>query len=275
MFQPRTPLPVLERARGAARVSLARRGCRARLGELYQAGSAKALLPSVHGGDPEVVFLNTAGGLTGGDALAFALTLGAEVTAVGTTQTAERAYASAGGTARLDVRLAAGPGARLDWLPQETILFEGAALHRRTEIDLAADAACLIAETVVLGRAAMGERLTRTAFRDTRTVRREGRPVLVEAIALDDTVLAAAASPALLASARAFATIALVAPGAADAVGPVRAALDEPGCEAAASGWDGKCVVRVLGADGFPVRRQVARILAVLRGRPLPRVWQI
>ena len=47
------------------------------------------------------------------------------------------------------------------------------------------------------------------------------------------------------------------------------------GVEAAASGWDGKCVVRALAHDGFPLRRLVAQVLMTLRPGPLPRVWQI
>jgi urease accessory protein len=275
------PLPAasLQRTRGDARVALAGTAARPRLAELYQSGAGKAFLPRVHGPEPEVVFLNTAGGLTGGDTLAYALAVGAGLRVTGTTQTAERAYASRDGHAEVRVTLSAGPGARLDWLPQETILFQDAALQRHTTIDLAADATCLYAECVILGRAAMGETLTRLAFRDTRTVTRQGRPVLVEALALDDDVLADA-SPALLRGARAFATVALVAPDAEDALGPVRRVLGEAegteeGVEAAASAWDGRCLVRVLAPGGFALRRQVARVLEVLRDRTPPRVWQL
>ena len=75
--------------------------------------------------------------------------------------------------------------------------------------------------------------------------------------------------------ARAFAVVAFVAPAAADALAPLRAVLDEPGCEAAASAWNGRCVVRVLARDGWPLRRQLSRALRVLRGGSLPRVWQL
>jgi urease accessory protein len=265
----------LQRTTGAARVVMARVGGRTRLKGLRQEGSAKAFLPSVHGAVPEVVFLNTAGGLTGGDRLAFSLDVGPGAEAVATTQTAERAYASGGGSARLGLAMRVGAGARLDWLPQETILYDAASLERETEIALEGDAACLFAETVVLGRAAMGETVTRVAFRDARLVRRDGRAVHEEPLVLDDAVLAAAGGAAVLGGARAFATVVMVADGAEDAVGRARAALDGQGVVAAASGWGGRLVVRVAGGDGWPVRRQVARVLAALRGRPLPRVWQM
>lgn len=270
-----------QRAAGRARVALAAGPeRRSRLCDLAQAGSAKAFLPRVHGPVPEVVFLNTAGGLTGGDRLSYALALGPGAAAVGTTQTAERGYASAGGApAVLDIALDLGAGARLDWLPQETILYQDAALARRTRADLGPGARLLMAEMTVLGRAAMGERLSRLDFSDRREVWRGGRPVLVDPFRLEDGVLdpEGAARPALLDGARAIAVVALVAEGAEDAAGPLRAALAGCGAaEVAVSGWDGRALVRIRAADGLPLKRAVAQALEILRGgAALPRVWQI
>lgn len=256
------PIPH-QRTHGSAEVVLSH----GRLQRLYTRGSAKAIW--LDGPRPEVVFLNTAGGLTGGDRLSWSLTTAGDMTA--TTQTAERAYRAEGAPARVEIALDV-PQGRLDWLPQETILFEGCALTRRTRIALGPDAACLTLEAVVLGRAAMGETVTRLAFRDWREVTRQGRPVLVEPLALLPGALQAAAG---LASARAFAALALVTRGAEDALGPVRAALAEPGVRGAASAIDGRLTVRLMAADGWPLRRQIARLLAVLRDGPLPRVWQM
>lgn len=262
----------MERSRGEAAVGLALSGGATRLVRLRQAGSAKAILPRA-GAVPEVVFLNTSGGLTGGDRLDLSLALGEGAAAVATTQTAERAYASAGGTARVSVAIRAGARSRVAWLPQETILFERSALHRTTRIELGAGAAGLFAEAVVLGRAAMGETPRDLRFRDERIVLRGGRPVFAEPLVIDPGAIAVAGQPAILGGARAFATVALVAQGAEDAAGPMRALLDEPGVTAAASGFDGRCVVRLTARDGWPLRRQILRVLARLSPDPLPRVW--
>lgn len=263
----------MQRARGRAAVTLAQRRGRTRLVDLHQSGSAKAFLPRVHETVPEVVFLNTAGGLTGGDALRYSLDLAPGSAVLATTQTAERAYASAGGSADMQVEISAGAGADLAWLPQETILFDRAALQRQTRIALQGDARCLMVETLVLGRAAMGETVTVLDLIDHRSVTRDGVPVLIEPLAISGAALARASAPALLGGARAMATLALVAPGAEDALGRVRAELTEPGVRAAASAWDGKCVLRALASDAYPLRRQLARVIAAL-GR-VPRVWQI
>ncbi len=274
----------LQRARGAASAAFlgtGGSGGRARLSGLAQAGSARAFVPRSHGDRPEVVFLNTSGGLTGGDRLRFGLDLGPGAAVVGATQTAERAYASAGGRARMEVTLTLGPGAALDWLPQETILFQGSALARRTRVSMEGDAALVLAEMVVLGRAAMGETLARVHLRDRREVLRDGRACVIDALHLDDGALdggQAGRHPALWNGARAAASLVLVAPGAEDATPAVRAALAgvPQGVEAAASGWDGRCLVRMLAPDALPLKRAVAAALAVMRGgRALPRVWQI
>ncbi len=232
-------------------------------------GSAKLMLPRVPGHVPEAVFLNTSGGLTGGDRLAYGLTLGEGCRLVATTQTAERAYACDGGSAGITFRALVGAGSRLDWLPQETLLYQSSNLERLTEIDLAPGAECLLAETVILGRLAMGERPTSARLTDHRRVTRQGRPVWAESQALSPEVLAST-SPALLNGAGAVAVVCLVAQGAEDAVGPVRQVLTL----GAASGWDGKCVVRLSAAQGWPLKQQLCAVLRVLSGRALPRVWQ-
>lgn len=267
----------MQRAQGRAAVALVPGAGRPRIGGLAQSGSAKVFLPAVHSAVPEVVFLNTAGGLTGGDRFTCRVDLGAGLRAVATTQTAERGYASAGGQAEVAVTLSLGAGAELHWLPQETILFQGASLARRTRADLAPGARLVLAEMVVLGRAAMGETLESAAFSDRREVWSSGRPVWVDPLVLGAGALAP--RPALLAGVRAFATLALIGPGAEDAAGALRAALPDTVTGAvlgAVSGWDGKCLARLTAPDALPLKRAVATLLSILRqGAPLPRVWQI
>ena len=254
----------MQRTRGEALVRLGRSG----LVDLRQSGSAKAMLPRTDDPHSEVVFLNTAGGVTGGDRLSYALTLAAGTRATGATQTAERAYRTSGGTGSITTRIAVGPGARLDWLPQEAILFEGSATRRETMIDLAADATILMADAIVLGRGAMGEVVGRARLDDVRTVRRDGKIAHQEHLALTPEAIA---DPDALAGARAMATLAMVGPGVGDALAALRAVLPD---FAAASAWDGRLVARFLSRDPAALRRALIRAIVVLRGGPVPRVWQ-
>ncbi|WP_265499176.1 urease accessory protein UreD [Paracoccus beibuensis] len=270
MFNSTTPTIRMQRSHGAAQVVIGPRG----LIDLAQRGSAKTMLPRMTAGLPEIVFLNTSGGLASGDRLFFGVALRPCTRAVATTQTAERAY-RANGTATAQVSLSVGDGGWLDWLPQETILYDGARLQRETTVDLAPDAGCLLLEMLVLGRLAMGERPARLHLRDRRIVRRAGRILLHDALALDDATLPRLDSPAMLGGARALATLAMVAPHAPDLLPQARAALDEPGVSAAASAPPGRLLIRMLADDGWPLRRQINRLLGALRPDPLPRIWQV
>ncbi|MGY6548083.1 MAG: urease accessory protein UreD [Roseinatronobacter sp.] len=258
-----------QRSNGRASVSFHPQAGQARLGQLYQRGSAKAIVLDAS----ETVFLNTSGGLTGGDRLDYALAAGPGLRITATTQTAERIYRSTTGRAEITVSLDVGAGAHLDWLPQETILFDAAQAKRQTQITLAAGATCLMAETVVLGRAAMGETVARLDFEDRRLIQRGTCPLHLEVLRLDDARLVP--SSAGLSDARAMATVVLIAPEAAASVKTLRDVLDEPGVRAAASGLPGRLVVRLLARDGWPLRRQMVRVLTALRGAALPRVWQM
>ena len=254
----------MQRTRGAARVAIGRSG----LADLRQEGSAKAMLPRTDADHPEVVFLNTAGGVTGGDRLDYALAVGPGARVTAATQTAERAYRASGGTGRIATSISVGAGGRLDWLPQEAIVFDGSRTRRETRIEVGAGATVLTVDAVVLGRAAMGEVARDVAFDDVRTVLRDGRPVHAEHLALD---AAALADPAALGGSRALATLALIGPGAEDVLGPLRAVLPP---FAAASAWDDRLVARFAHREAAPLRRALIRAIVALRGGPVPRVWQ-
>lgn len=260
----------MQRSAGVARVGLDR----GRVTALAQSGSAKVMLPRSYGPAPEIVFLNTSGGLTAGDTLDYRVDLAPGTRATATTQTAERAYRAEGIPAQARVSLTVGAGGMLDWLPQETILFDSARLDRLTEVDLAEGASFLGLETIVLGRAAMGETLRRLSLLDRRIIRRAGRIQIFDPLRLTGDSLARAEAPALLAGARAFAVLILCAPHAEDRLPSLRAALTEPDVTAAASALPGRVILRAHAPDAWPLRRQMARLIETLRPGALPRVWQ-
>jgi urease accessory protein len=268
-----------QRARGRAEVALRLRDGAVRLERLFQQGCAKAILPRVAGPTREVVLLNTAGGLTGGDEIDVALALGPGAAATATTQTAERVYRAIDGAAHVGVRLSLGAGATLDWLPQETIQFEGGRLERRLDADMAGDARLTVLETLVLGRAAMGERVARASYADRWRIRRDGRLIHAEALRLEGDIAAAGAGPATLRGARAIATLARIGFDGEAGLACARAALGSalraaPGVSAAASLRGDVLIVRALAADHAPLRAALIKILTALRA-PVPRVWNL
>src|SRR6218665_271998 len=132
-------LPRHQRARGTGRIATHVLDGRTRLTTLYQEGCAKIRLPHTHDPSLQAVLINTAGGLTGGDDVAWQVNAAPGARMVLTTQAWGRVYRSLGDDAKVRTRIEVGAGAHLDWLPQETILFEGARLDRSLEVDLAPD----------------------------------------------------------------------------------------------------------------------------------------
>lgn len=269
------PLPRQPRAEGAARVSARLRDGRARIGALSERGSAKVRVPVVDGPALQAVMLNTAGGVTGGDRLSYAAEAEAGAHLTVATQTAERAYrAQPGETGRIDVSLTVGAGATLEWLAQETILFDACAFHRRTTVRMAADARLLLVEPVVLGREAMGETVSVGAFRESQRIERDGRLIYVDMTRLEGpTIAGIAARPAALAGARAWATLLYAAPDAEDRATEMRGLLD--GTDSGVSAFDGLISARIVSPDGYELRRTLLHALRGFRNGPAPRVWEM
>ena len=272
-FDRRDAPPVQPRAQGAVRVSAKAGPGGGRLDGLREQGSLRALFPRGARG-VEVCLVNTAGGLTGGDRFAVEAAAGAGASLLLSTQAAERAYrAEAGSEARLDVRLSAGPGARLSWLPQETILYDGAALVRRLHVDLAADARLLLVEPLVFGRAAMGERVRSARFRDRVEIRREGRLAWLDAVRLEGDLDALLSRPGVAAGAGAMASLLYAGPDAAAEIGPLRAAFGAMG--GASLVEDGLLAARLLAPDSHALRRALLPALDRLTGDALPKAWRL
>ncbi len=265
----------LQRAKGEVRVGVRRLGDATVLQDLRQVGCLKARFPRPIVPDwLDVVTLNSGGGVAGGDKLdlSFAVAPGARL--VVAAQAAERFYRAASFDVPAAVRthLDIADGAALEWLPQETILFDRCALDRRLDIDIATGAHFLGVETLVFGRTAMGETVQHARLRDLIRVRRGSDLLLHDAIRLDGPIHDLLRRQAIGRGARVVSTVLLVAPDAETMLEPVRSAIGA--AEGGVSAWNGMLVARILGEDSAAVRRTVVAALAVLRqSRPLPRVW--
>jgi urease accessory protein len=267
----------LQRAVGELRVAVKRLGPETVLDGLRQAGCLKARFPRrLAAGWMDVVMLNTGGGVAGGDQLDLAFTAGPGARMTIAAQAAERFYRTlpVDAPSRVRTRLTVAESGALEWLPQETILFDQSALDRRLDVDLAEDARFLGVETLIFGRVAMGERVTHGRVRDLIRIRRAGELLWHDAIRMEGSIDALLHRPAIANGARALATIIYVAPDAGKKCDAVRLSGASSITECAASAWNGMLVTRVLGADAACVRRAVVATLTVLReDRPLPRTW--
>ena len=260
----------LQRARGQVILHLNGQ----KIEKLYQAGCAKMMLPKTYSDMTEAVMLNTAGGITGGDQLDISV-MAQDCALVTTSQTAERFYKSSTSPARISIQLKAQEGAHLHWLPQETILFDGAEIDRSIRLDMQSDSHCVIAESLVLGRGAMGEVVQNCHFTDSWRLYRDGVLFHAEQLCLTGDVRDVLAASAGGNAARLLTTIIYAGADAEQAAERLKPIISASRSGNALSCWREKLVVRLVSADAPAGRADIVKLLLALRQQPLPRVWQV
>jgi urease accessory protein len=259
------------RATGHIALRVAASAGRTRRTRVHEDGSLRARFPNATGDALEAVIVNTGGGMTGGDRFAIDIALGEGANLIAGTAAAEKVYRSTGADAEMDVTLEVADGARLSWLPQETILFDRARLSRRIDVELAEGAMLLMAEAVVFGRAAMGEVMAQGFFADRWRVHRAGKLVFADSARLDGGIAEKLGQPASAAGGIAIATV-LIAPGGDATLAAVRALSDQFTGEVGISSWNGIAVARLCAKDGAALRHDLISVLAAL-GQRVPRLW--
>jgi len=266
---PPLPLPAkLQRARGCAKVGFSVRG----LQDLHQSGCGKVLIPRVSGNVPEAVFINTSGGVTGGDRLRYSAAVGDGAALTITTQAAERIYRANTDKASICNTLELGENATLEWLPQETILFDGSNLGRQLNVIMPMNAKLLAVETLIFGRKAMGEVLKTAQLDDKWRIRRGGILAYADTLRITSPLQNGIAA---FGGNTALATVLYLAPDAEARLKQARTLSEFDGVETAVSAWNGILAVRFLAPDAEPLRRALISFLTGFRGRPLPRVWHM
>jgi urease accessory protein len=266
-----------QRVDARARLAVRRDGSLTRIERLYQEGSAKIRMPEVRMDPLEAILINTAGGLTGGDRIAWEIEAGPCASVAVTTQACEKLYRSRSGEARASVRLSGEEGARIAWLPQETIVYDRSSFARRLEVDLAERSEALIVEATLFGRLAMGETVSQARFSDRWRVRQGGRLVHAEAVSIGPDLAAMLGRPAVAGGALAIATVLLVSPDAGTFLPQAREIVGEEG---GASFWTvggtGKLLARLVAGDGYGLRKRLAPLVGLLNGQAgLPKVWSL
>jgi urease accessory protein len=233
-----------------------------------------------------VYILHPPGGVVAGDALHITVRAESGAHALLTTPAAGKFYRSPASQlqATQTLQLCVEAGARLEWLPQETIAFRGARAELSTRVALHGDARFIGWEILCFGRPAAHERFDQGVLRPQLELTRDGRPVYIE------RGLYEAGSPLMdaawgLAGHCVVGTLVCAAPEAARQLEHVGASLaDDPAAGSgkprmAASAWDDCLVVRYLGPSAEEARTRLAAAWAALRPAILgleavvPRIW--
>jgi urease accessory protein len=260
------------RAQGAVRCIVHAADGVTRRGDLHESGSLRVRFPSPESEGLSAVFVNTAGGVAGGDRFDIEIAARENARLTLTTAAAEKIYRATGKPAEVNISLKAADGAHLAWLPQETILFDRARVSRRIDIDLTEAASLLLCEIVVFGRTAMGETVRHGEFIDRWRLRRGGKLVFAEAVRLDGDIGEKLSRLAIAKGGAAIGT-ALIVPGDEALVERIRAVSGAFGGEVGISAWNGFAMARFCAQDAAKLRADMMAVLACASGRALPRLW--
>lgn len=265
----------LLKSSGRLELELVRTGETSRVGRDFQSGClrVRSLRPTPDG-VPTVAMINTAGGLTGGDELNQIVRWHSHTHACVTTPAAEKIYRSAGGRALIVTRLQIADEAHAEWLPQETILFDGGRIERNLEIELEGTATIVACDGVVFGRLARDEILGPGYFSDTLKVWRDGRMILFDRTRVDGPIHAWLDGKSTGRGNRAAGMVLVSCARPEALLVKIRTNLADLACLSGASLVRGLIHVRLLARDDIELRAALAGIVTLaLDGRPVPRNW--
>ena len=261
-------------------LSYLRDGNRTLLAERRHAGPLvvqKSLYPE---GDMvcQNVIVHPPGGIVGGDTLAVNVDAGPCTHVQLTTPGAAKCYRSGGAFARQRVRLRAARGAVVEWLPQETIIFDASKIELELSIELFDDARFLGWEVVCLGRTAAGERFDHGALRQRLTLTRDGIPVFAERAVLNGGA-PLLRSPVGLHGNPVFGTFLAAAPIVTHAMLESCRQVSVMAGEGAVTRLPGVVIARYRGASAAAARHYFVELWQKLRpalalpAAVLPRIW--
>jgi urease accessory protein len=270
----------LQRASGAGRIVLRGSDSRTDVVDVHQKFPIRIMCPTIDDGAVrEAVVVNAAGGIAGGDRLEIEVTALGNALVTVTSQAAEKIYRSLDQPAQVVTKLKARDAAKLAWLPQETIVFNSARIHRQTEIDLSTGAELMALEWLVLGRTAHGEEVVRGHIRDRWLVRRDGRLVWADSFLVAEETFPHLRRKALLSDYKAIGTLLYFGPHLDRRLEMLREAAQSLACNCAATVVSGLIVVRLAAETSFELR--IALICMLQRfgrdgdGGPfrVPKMW--
>lgn len=128
------------------------------------------------------------GGIVGGDTLDVGVSVHAGARALVTTPGATKFYRSGGARARQTQRISVSRGASMEWLPQETIVFDAADASTATFIQLEDTSKCVLWDITCLGRPASEQPFASGRFAQRLEVYADGRPLILESLRCENAV---------------------------------------------------------------------------------------
>ena len=252
----------LQRSKGGAQLVLAGSAHGTRIVDMFERSPIRIMFPGIRGAPvEEAVVVNTAGGVAGGDRLESAVTVLPNASVTVTSQAAERVYRALNEPALINTRLKICDAAKLAWLPQETIVFNGARMRRDTEIEISVGAELLALEWLVLGRTAHGEEVVGGEIADGWQVKIDDRLIWADRFRATDDVFPWLRSRALLADLKAIGTLIYFGPDAQARVQLIRDLTAQLQCHCVATMVSGLMIARLAARAAAELKAGLREIL--------------
>ena len=146
------------------------------------------LLPTIYLDDTGAAYtllVNPSGGLVGGDHLSVGMKVDEGAHVLISAPSANRVYRSEGEVSVQDIELTVGPGAIVEWLPEQTIPFAGSRFRQTLHATLAPGATILLWDAIASGRIARGERWAFATLDNEIRITTASGPSLLERYALN------------------------------------------------------------------------------------------
>jgi urease accessory protein len=270
----------LQRAEGTGRIVLSGSEKGTRIMDLFQQAPIRIMIPRTEvGAVEEVVFVNTAGGIAGGDRLKLNVTTLANASIAVTSQAAEKVYRALNEPARVATKLKACDAAKLAWLPQETIVFNWGRLIRETEIEISSGSELLALEWLVLGRAAHGEEMVAGHITDSWRVKKDGQLIWADSFRVTNEMFPHIHRSALLSNCKAVGMLIYFGPCLDTRLAFLRDIASSHECHCAATLVGGLIVVRFAAQVASDLRLTLCGFLRQLRRElgpgpfRVPKMW--
>ena len=288
-------LPQLQRANGHGKIEFKLRDRQTVLGELYQRGSAKIRLPKLEPTDfYEAVLINTSGGLTDDDIFKIEASWRDGTSAIVTSQAAERIYKSRENLANIITQIDISPDATAMWLPQETILFDAGKFKRDCTIKLHSSSQLLACESLVFGRAAMGEEVRIGALAENWNIYCDNKLIFADRLKLEGNIEDKLKEHSISGGCKAWATVLYYSKDAERYQHKLREISKNTNTVIGCSLRGNLLITRILGKTGAGMRDMLTKVLEMFvrelasnkinihnhihdqsdhRAKFLPRVW--
>ena len=244
------------------------------LKKLFQSGCSKILNPNSYNENNELVFINTAGGITCNDTLEAKINLVNSDVSI-STQAAEKIYAGIGNEATIDIDISLS-NSDLYWLPKELILFDRSKLKRRINLYLDNKSNIFFCETSIFGRKAMSEKIQNISYSDIWKTFINSKIKHIESINLSNNVISNLNNKFTLSNHNAISTILVFGPiveTVQNDLSKIIETIDSINCEL--SIWDNKLIIRSIAHDNYELKKTLNFILENIIYDKLPKSWYL